>query len=153
MSRSCPVSLDQFTRSCISSRRSYRRASTWRCSVGFENWFGADFPVWRRQITFIYVPGLTIMTFTHPTQWKRKFLYEKRKPCLCILLFDLFLQNCGQVSFRAMYWTPAAEEHLNEVPFVVRRIVKKGVEKKALICNKNEVDDLFYLEVKASRGR
>lgn len=52
-----------------------------------------------------------------------------------------------------MYWTPAAEKHLNEVPIVVRRIVKKGVEKKALICNKNEVDDSFYLEVKASRGR
>ena len=52
-----------------------------------------------------------------------------------------------------MQWTPDAKKYLDEVPFFIRPIVKKGVEKKATSARKGEIDGLFFLEVKASRGR
>ena len=59
----------------------------------------------------------------------------------------------GWIAFVTMLWTSEAKKYLDEVPFLIRPIVKKGVEKKAESAQKVEIDGPFFLEVKASRGR
>ncbi len=52
-----------------------------------------------------------------------------------------------------MNWTSSAEQQLQEVPFFVRGVVRRGVEKMASDSGKSLVDEAFYAEAKSSRGR
>ncbi len=53
----------------------------------------------------------------------------------------------------AMEWSLDAERTLKEVPFFIRPVVRKSIEKMAASDGKNMVDSELYARAKAARGR
>ena len=53
----------------------------------------------------------------------------------------------------SMDWQPAAEQQLQEVPFFVRPIVRKRIEKLAAEAGRVAVDTAFYQQSKAKFGQ
>ena len=52
-----------------------------------------------------------------------------------------------------MDWTQSAAQSLQEVPFFIRPVVKKGVERMASHDGLQVIDEGFYAKAKAARGR
>ena len=52
-----------------------------------------------------------------------------------------------------MQWSLDAERNLKEVPFFIRPVVKKSIEKMAASSGKTLVDADLYAQAKAARGR
>lgn len=52
-----------------------------------------------------------------------------------------------------MEWSIDAEKSLKEVPFFIRPVVKKSIEKIAISDGKTMVDAELYAKAKAERGR
>ncbi|WP_415408677.1 PCP reductase family protein [Synechococcus sp. A10-1-5-9] len=53
----------------------------------------------------------------------------------------------------AMEWSLDAEQTLKEVPFFIRPVVRKSIEKMAASDGKTMVDSELYARAKAARGR
>jgi len=52
-----------------------------------------------------------------------------------------------------MDWSLDAEQTLKEVPFFIRPVVRKSIEKMAASDGKTMVDSEMYAKAKAARGR
>jgi len=52
-----------------------------------------------------------------------------------------------------MDWSIDAKQSLKEVPFFIRPVVKKSIEKIAVSDGKTMVDADLYAKAKAARGR
>jgi len=52
-----------------------------------------------------------------------------------------------------MEWSLDAEQTLKEVPFFIRPVVRKSIEKMAVSDGKTMVDSELYAKAKAARGR
>lgn len=52
-----------------------------------------------------------------------------------------------------MEWSHDAEKTLKEVPFFIRPVVRKSIEKMAASDGKTMVDTELYARAKAARGR
>ena len=52
-----------------------------------------------------------------------------------------------------MDWSLDAEQTLKEVPFFIRPVVRKSIEKMAASDGKTMVDSELYAKAKAARGR
>jgi hypothetical protein len=64
------------------------------------------------------------------------------------------LRNLGPGRFPiSMDWQPEAEQQLKEVPFFVRPIVRKRIEKLAAEAGLAAVDTAFYQQSKAKFGQ
>ena len=53
----------------------------------------------------------------------------------------------------SMEWSLDAEQTLKEIPFFIRPVVRKSIEKMAVSDGKTMVDSELYAKAKAARGR